>query len=121
MKTKLAFTALFLVIFSFLKGQTVAVSPDKNNLNFVITQKTTDAEIQNAISIFKENSILAYIKTSRKKGQITKLSIEINSPQGFIKYHTSKTEILTRGVLIMIDKAAKSGTTLSVGPVTAEH
>ena len=87
----------------------------------MITQKTTNAEIQNAVSIFKDNSILAYIKTSRKKGLITNLRIEINSAQGFIKYHTAKAEILAKGVRIMIDKAAKSGTTLSVGPVTVEQ
>ncbi len=110
---------LLLQIVGFkLSAQTI--SQDQKRISFVITNTSTSEQIKRADSLFTANGIDLKIQANRHAGQISKVDISIQASEGSAQYQTSDSEILKKGVLIVVDRSANASVALSVGPRKVE-
>ena len=98
-----------------LKLSAQTISQDQKRISFVITNTSTSEQIKRADSLFTANGIDLNIKANRHDGQISKVDISIQSSEGSAQYQTGDSEILKKGVLIVVDRSANASVALSVG------
>jgi len=120
MKKKTVLTASLILFCGFLKAQSVTISTDNTKISFLITDKTTKADLKKADEIFAEHGISTDLKASWKKDRISKLNIHVQCAQGSATYHTVNVDDLEKGVRILVDKSPKATVALAVGANTGE-
>jgi len=84
MKKKTVLTASLILLCGFLKAQSVTISTDNTKISFLITEKTTKAELKKADDIFAENGISTDLKRPHFKTEHTRAvrSRKCNLPYG---------------------------------------
>jgi hypothetical protein len=119
MKRIFLYCILLLLVGFKLSAQNI--SQDSKRISFVIASTTTSDQIKRADSLFTANGIDLKIKTNHHAGLISKVDISIHAAEGNAKYQTNNSEILEKGVLIVVDRSANASVALSVGPRKVEE
>lgn len=120
MKKKTVLTASLILLCGFLRAQSVTISTDNTKISFLITDKTTKAELKKADEVFAEHGISADMKASWKKDHISKLNIRVKCAQGSATYQTVNADDLKKGVVILVDKSPNATVALAVGANAGE-
>jgi hypothetical protein len=117
MKIKIILVFILGFYMNISRAQTVTVSDEGKQIQFVITSKSSRSAIADAARIFEANGVNAIIKAKGRSGHLRKISIKISSGKGDVSYTTSDKTILQKGVRIVVNKIGEKPSP-GVGPYT---